>query len=76
MENTSLYMKGLREKQREEILARTASGDIDPDTAMRQIEAIRWLDRVTYRRVRALYYLGYHSENNEITVGTENGYGK
>jgi phosphate:Na+ symporter len=76
MENTSLYMKGFREKQREEILARTASGDIDPDTAMRQIEAIRWLDRVTYRIFRALYYLGYHSENSEITAGTENGYGK
>lgn len=63
MENTSLYMKGLREKQREEILRRTASGAIDPDTAMRQIEAIRWLDRVTYRMFRALYYLGYHTEN-------------
>ncbi|OHD64184.1 MAG: hypothetical protein A2176_00910 [Spirochaetes bacterium RBG_13_51_14] len=67
MENTSLFMKELREKQREEILVRTASGAIDPDTAMRQIEAIRWLDRVTYRIFRALYYLGYHSDNNEHT---------
>jgi phosphate:Na+ symporter len=73
MEGTSLYMKKLREKQREEILARTASGDIDPDTAMKQIEAIRWLDRVTYRVFRALYYLGYHSENEESAAGIGNG---
>ena len=63
MESTSLYMKELRERQREEILERTALGTIDADTAMRQIEAIRWLDRVTYRIFRAFYYLGYHSEN-------------
>jgi phosphate:Na+ symporter len=64
MESTSLYMKGLREKNREEILERTALGSINADTAMHQIEAIRWLDRVTYRIFRALYYLGYHSDNN------------
>ncbi len=63
MEKTSHYMKELREKQREEILTRTASGAIDADTAMRQIEAIRWLDRVTYRIFRALFYLGHYTEN-------------
>ena len=71
MESTSLYMKELREKHREEILAKTASGSLDPDTAMRQIEAIRWLDRVTYRIFRALFYLGYHSEITELTVYPE-----
>ncbi len=63
MEKTSHFMKELREKQREEILARTASGSIDADMAMRQIEAIRWLDRVTYRIFRALFYLGHYTEN-------------
>lgn len=66
MEKTSHYMKELREKQREEILSRTASGAIDADTAMRQIEAIRWLDRVTYRIFRALFYLGHYTENGSI----------
>ncbi|MBN2160002.1 MAG: Na/Pi cotransporter family protein [Spirochaetes bacterium] len=66
MESTSHYMKELRERQREEILGRTASGTIDADTAMRQIEAIRWLDRVTYRIFRALYYLGYHTEKKGV----------
>ncbi len=65
MESTALYMKELREKQREDILERTSLGALDADTAMRQIEAIRWLDRVTYRIFRAFYYLGYHSENND-----------
>ena len=73
MEDTAHYMKGLREKQREEILERTASGDIEPDIAMKQIEAIRWLDRVTYRIFRALYYLGYHSENIESADSMEDG---
>jgi phosphate:Na+ symporter len=73
MEDTARYMKVLREKQREEILARTASGDIDPDIAMKQIEAIRWLDRVTYRIFRALFYLGYHSEDNGSAESMENG---
>jgi len=64
-------MKGLRQREREDILKRTASGRIDPDTAMRQIEAIRWLDRVIYRIFRALYYLGYHTEE-----GLESAYGE
>jgi phosphate:Na+ symporter len=71
MENTSLYMKEIRERQREEILERTAAGAIDADTAMRQIEAVRWLDRVTYRIFRSLYYLGYHSGNDELNDAAE-----
>lgn len=71
MEQTSRYMKELREKHREEILSKTAAGALDADTAMRQIEAIRWLDRVTYRMFRALFYLGYHSEMPEQTVYPE-----
>jgi phosphate:Na+ symporter len=72
MEDTSNYMKQLRERQREEILAKTASGIIDADTAMREIEAIRWLDRVTYRIFRALYYLGYHTENAAFDNNPDN----
>jgi phosphate:Na+ symporter len=74
MENTSLYMKEIRERQREEILGRTAAGAIDADTAMRQIEAVRWLDRVTYRIFRSLYYLGYHSGNSELNDTIDSGY--
>jgi phosphate:Na+ symporter len=72
MEDTSNFMKDLREKQREEILSKTAAGMMDVDTAMREIEAIRWLDRVTYRIFRALYYLGYHSENGATEESGEN----
>ncbi len=73
MEKTSQYMKELRERQREEILAGTASGAIDPDTAMRQIEAIRWLDRVTYRIFRALFYLGHYTENGSAVEHSDAG---
>ena len=73
MEKTSQYMKELREKQREEIMVRTASGELDADTAMKQIEAIRWLDRVTYRIFRALFYLGHYAENGSaIDHGDKN----
>ena len=61
LQKASEYMKHLRKKQREIILEKTAKGEVDPDTAMNQIEALRWLDRVTYRIWRALYYLEYHN---------------
>lgn len=71
MEKTSHYMKELREKQRGDILERTAAGVMDADTAMRQIEAIRWLDRVTYRIFRALYYLGHYTESDKAVDHSE-----
>lgn len=63
LEETSRFMKRLREQRRLEIMQQTSHGEIDPDTALRQIEALRWLERVTYRIYRTLYYLGRHGGN-------------
>jgi phosphate:Na+ symporter len=60
-EETAHMMKDIRENERATILQRTAAGEIKPEEAYRQIEAIRWLDRITYRVWRAVYHIGeYH----------------
>jgi phosphate:Na+ symporter len=53
----SQEMKDIRKNERESILKRTALGQLDPEEAYRQIEAIRWLERVTYRIWRATYHI-------------------
>ena len=58
IEETSALMKEIRKGQREVILQQTALGGVDPEEAYRQIEAIRWLDRATYRIWRAAYHIG------------------
>lgn len=57
IEDTAEQMTSLRIKQREKILRDTARGDIDTTTAYKQIEAIRWMDKITYRIWRAFYHL-------------------
>lgn len=53
----SKMMIDIRKNERESILKRTALGQINPEEAYSQIEAIRWLDRVTYRIYRAAYHI-------------------
>jgi phosphate:Na+ symporter len=53
----SQMMTDIRKSERESILKRTALGSINPEEAYSQIEAIRWLDRVTYRIWRAAFHI-------------------
>ncbi len=59
-EELSLSVKNTRKKQRVLIFEKTASGEITPQKAQEQIEAIRWLDRITYRIWRGVFHLGEH----------------
>lgn len=44
--------------RREEILHRTATGEIGPDHALRLLEAMRWVDALLYHIWRAVHHLG------------------
>lgn len=57
VEATSRSIAGIRRSQRVEILEMTANGAVDPNSAMKQLEALRWLDRLAHHIWRAIYYL-------------------
>ncbi len=50
-------LQELRKSIRDEIISRTADCEMEPSIAFRQIEALRWMERVSYRFWRAAYYL-------------------
>jgi phosphate:Na+ symporter len=56
-EHTAQLMKEIRKGERTAILQRTADGELTPEEAYAQIEAIRWLDRITYHVWRAAYHI-------------------
>jgi len=47
-----------RRAERAKALARTASGALDPVTALARNEALRWFDRLAYHLWRAIHHLG------------------
>ena len=51
---------GIRKSQRVEILEATAKGEIKPNLAMELLEAMRWVDRLSFHMWRSIYHL---SEN-------------
>jgi len=57
MEETSLGIANVRRKQRREILEKTAALGLDPDTALEELEAMRWADRLAYHIWRATHHL-------------------
>ena len=59
-EKTAQMMKEIRTGERAAILQRTAAGEINPEAAYAKIEAIRWLDKITYRVWRAAFHIGEH----------------
>jgi hypothetical protein len=61
-EQTAQMMKEIRTGERAAILQRTAAGEINPEAAYAKIEAIRWLDKITYRVWRAAFHIGEHLE--------------
>lgn len=57
IQKLSLELADLRRTERPRILQRTAAGQLDPSTAMRRLEAIRWIDRLAYHIWRTMNYL-------------------
>jgi phosphate:Na+ symporter len=52
-----------RLSQRDQILRATAAGRLDPSTASAQLEALRWVDRVTNHLCRAFHHLSLAKAN-------------
>ncbi|MBP7901294.1 MAG: Na/Pi cotransporter family protein [Spirochaetes bacterium] len=57
IESVSERMIESRKKVRAGILEALSRGEIESEEAFRQIEALRWLERLTYRIWRSVYYL-------------------
>jgi phosphate:Na+ symporter len=57
-------LQELRKTIRADVIARTADGEMEPSMAFRQIEALRWMERVSYRFWRAAYYLNAGGRNS------------
>jgi phosphate:Na+ symporter len=61
LEQRALTLDELRRAERLEILRQTAAGEHGPAEAMAALDAIRWLERVTYHAWRACHYLAEQS---------------
>lgn len=57
MERASLAIAELRRGSRPRLMERTATGDLEPDDALRRLDALRWLDRIAYHAWRATHHL-------------------
>lgn len=54
---TSLQQAEARRRQRAYVLEETAAGRLQPDAAHRQLESMRWVDRVGYHTWRTFHHL-------------------
>lgn len=68
IQETSIFVAETRRQDRPAILARTAEGATDPDTALRQLDAARWLDRLAYHIWRATVHLAGTPVSDEEPV--------
>ena len=57
LEAASLAIAGLRRASRPRLMERTAAGELEPDDALRRLDALRWLDRLAYHAWRATHHL-------------------
>jgi phosphate:Na+ symporter len=58
LEEGSLRLADFRRGHRRELLRRTAVGEATPTDADRELDAMRWLDRLAYHLWRAMHHLG------------------
>ena len=61
----SLSIADVRRNQRRVILEKTASLGLDPDSALDELEAMRWADRLAYHIWRAAYHLQVQEQQDE-----------
>jgi phosphate:Na+ symporter len=77
IERLSLQLASTRRTHRPEVLSRTAGGEIGPSVALRQLDAMRWIDGLAYHAWRVIYHLdggapdGASGEESERDLGTE-----
>ena len=57
VEKLSSLLANTRRAKREEIISEIACGRVEPDSAFRLLEAIRWVDRIAYHIWRAIYHI-------------------
>jgi phosphate:Na+ symporter len=57
LEAASLAIADLRRGSRPRLMERTATGELEPDEALRRLDALRWLDRLAYHAWRATHHL-------------------
>jgi phosphate:Na+ symporter len=57
IEAASHWLAQARRDRRPQILKRTAGGELTPDAALEQIDAMNWLDRVGYHLWRIAHHL-------------------
>jgi phosphate:Na+ symporter len=62
---TAVAMADTRREQRPRLMTETASGETDPDLALAQLDAMRWLDRIAYHVWRAVEHLGTDAAASE-----------
>jgi len=67
----SLEVADRRRNQRRTVLEETARLAIHPDKALLELEAMRWLDRITYHLWRAYHHLQANSSNGRLGTDTE-----
>lgn len=67
----SLEVADRRRNQRRVVLEETARLSIHPDKALIELEAMRWLDRVTYHIWRAYHHLQPNSTNGKLGTDPE-----
>jgi phosphate:Na+ symporter len=58
LEAQSLALAALRREGRKDILAETAAGTLSPEAADARLDAMRWLDALTYHAWRVVHHLG------------------
>jgi phosphate:Na+ symporter len=75
VERTSLALASARRTHRPAVLARTAAGDVDPQTALTHLDAMRWLDRLAYHSWRVVHHLGGGVDAVETPEDTEHDFG-
>ncbi|HSJ63646.1 MAG TPA: Na/Pi symporter [Gemmatimonadaceae bacterium] len=64
-EALSLGIAGRRRRQRADNLRAAAEGELDPDVALRHLDAMRWLDASVYHVWRALHHLVTRESDTE-----------
>jgi phosphate:Na+ symporter len=75
IERTSLGLASARRTHRPAVLARTAAGDVDPQMALRHLDAMRWLDRLAYHTWRVVHHLGGGVDLGDAPEDTEHDFG-
>lgn len=76
MEKKSLSVADIRREQRKAILDKTAALGIDPNTALEELEAMRWADRLAYHIWRVTHHLREDQPEDDLKVEAKKSKGK